>query len=353
MNNYIISKDMLEIYANGLDYSFFYNKTIMITGAYGMIASYLIKFLIYINNLGTNIAIIALVKNKEKFYKRFPECKTMKNVVLYETDLNSEIVLKKKVDYIIHAASLASPNYYNLCPVEVIKPNVIGTINLLEFAKSNLNPDGCFIFFSAGNIYGNCNLNNHISEETFGGMDPLHIYNCYGESKRMGETLCKSYSIEYGIRFKTLRIWHTYSPYINIDKDPRVFASFIKNVRDNENIVIYSDGLGMRSFCYITDAISMMLYVMVYGNVNEAYNICNTKEFISIKGLADIIVNLRPNKELKVVYDKRDTTENYTENVVLKNVNIPPTSAKVNNLGFEAKVTIKDGFNRVLEYLEI
>ena len=179
MNYSIIANDMIEIFSNGLDYSLLNNKTIMITGAYGMIASYIVKFLLYVNQSGIKIKILALVKNKEKFYQRFPECRTIKNVVLYETDLSKRIIIEEKVDYIIHAASFASPDYYNVCPVEVIEPNVTGTINLLEFAKSNLRNEGCFIFFSAGNIYGTCDSNKQITEETFGGMDPLHIYNCY------------------------------------------------------------------------------------------------------------------------------------------------------------------------------
>lgn len=353
MNYSIIKKDMQEIYANGIDYSIFKNKTIIITGAYGMLTSYLVKFLLFINQLSLNIKIIALIRNKEKFYMRFPECKEMDNVILYETDLNEKISIENKVDYIIHAASFASPDYYNSCPVEVIKPNVTGTINLLEFARNNLDKNGCFIFFSAGNIYGNCNSGKQITEETFGGIDPLHIYNCYCESKRMGETLCKAYSVEHSINFKILRIWHTYSPFMDIDKDPRVFASFIKNMRDDKEIIIHSDGTGMRSLCYITDAISMMLYVIAYGNNNEAYNICNTKEFVSIKELADILINLRPNKNLIVTFKEREKSENYTENIVLKNVFIPPSNDKVAKLGFEAKVSIKDGFNRVLDYLEI
>ena len=353
MNYSIIANDMIEIFSNGLDYSLLNNKTIMITGAYGMIASYIVKFLLYVNQSGIKIKILALVKNKEKFYQRFPECRTIKNVVLYETDLSKRIIIEEKVDYIIHAASFASPDYYNVCPVEVIEPNVTGTINLLEFAKSNLRNEGCFIFFSAGNIYGTCDSNKQITEETFGGMDPLHIYNCYCESKRMGEALCKAYSVEHNIKFKSLRIWHTYSPYMNIDKDPRVFASFVKNIRDNENIVIHSDGSGMRSFCYITDAISMMLYVILFGNTNEAYNICNTKEYVSIRELANTIVNLRPNKNLKVVYEQRKYNENYVENVVLKNVKSSPSNAKVIKLGFRPKITIKEGFDRILKYLEI
>ncbi|MBO6243456.1 MAG: NAD-dependent epimerase/dehydratase family protein [Clostridia bacterium] len=353
MNDSIIKKDMEEIYANGIDYSIFNNKTIIITGAYGMITSYLVKFFLFINQLGIKIKIIALIRNKEKFYKRFPECKGMNNVIMQETDLSEKINIEDKVNYLIHAASFASPDYYNSCPVEVIKPNVLGTMNLLEFAKTNLNNEGCFIFFSAGNVYGTCDSNKQITEETFGGLDPLHIYNCYCESKRMGETLCKAYSVEHNIKFKSLRIWHTYSPYMNIDKDPRVFASFVKNIRDNENIVIHSDGLGMRSFCYITDAISMMLYVILFGNTDEAYNICNTKEYVSIRELANTIVNLRPNKKLKVVYEQRKDNESYVENVVLKNVKSSPSNAKVIELGFKPIITIKKGFDRILKYLEI
>lgn len=353
MNYSIIEKDMQEIYNNGLDYNCFRNKTIIITGAYGMLASYFTKFFMFLEQYGIRVNIIIMVRNKQKFFDRFPESKNTNNIKIYETDLNERISIESKVDYIIHAASFASPDYYDKYPIEVIQPNVIGTMNLLEYAKKNLSADGCFVYFSAGNIYGECNSCDEITENTFGGIDPLHIYNCYTESKRMGETLCKVYSIENNINFKSLRIWHTFSPYMNIDKDPRAFASFIKDMRDNKNIEIHSDGTGMRSFCYVTDAISMMLYVIVKGNNNDAYNICNTKEFVSIKELAQTIVQLRKEKGLKVILKKRNINENYTENVVLKNVKIPPSNSKVVKLGFEPKISIAEGFERVLEYLEL
>lgn len=140
---------------------------------------------------------------------------------------------------------------------------------------------------------------------------------------------------------------------MNIYKDLRVFASFIKNVKENINIEIHSDGIGLRSVCNVTDAISMMLYVILKGNNNEVYNICNTKEFVSIKELAQTIVGLRKEKGLRVIFKNRDANENYTENVVLKNVTISPSNSKVVKLGYEPKVSIDEGFNRVLEYLEV
>ena len=189
-----------------------------------------------------------------------------------------------------------------------------------------------------------------INEEAYGKMDTLDIHNCYSESKRMAETMCKAFNVQYGVHTKIARIAHTYAPTMDIENDPRVFASFVKNIVYGQDIVMKSDGSGKRSFCYITDAIAGYFTILFEGIDGEAYNVCNTSQFVSVKELAEILVSLYREKNLKVIMEERKKAEHYTENSLLVGCDNIPDNSKLMKLGWNASVDIKEGFKRVIDY---
>lgn len=349
MNSVIIS-DMEDIYSRRISWDNLENKTVLLTGAYGMLASYLVYFFVYIKQVkNINVNLIAVVRNRDKFYKKFSDIDYLDNVQVLENDLSRKLDVEENVDYIIHAASLASPQYYSICPVDVLMPNTIGNYYLLQLAKQK-NVKG-FLLFSSCDIYGVPNaVNGMINEEAYGEMDTLDIHNCYSESKRMAETMCKAFNVQYGVHAKIARIAHTYAPTMDIENDPRVFASFVKNIVHGQNIVMKSDGSGKRSFCYITDAIAGYFTILFEGIDGEAYNVCNTSQFVSVKELAEILVSLYPEKNLKVIREERGKTEHYTENSLLVGCDNIPDNSKLMKLGWNASVDIKEGFKRVIDY---
>lgn len=148
-----------------------------------------------------------------------------------------------------------------------------------------------------------------------------------------------------------MRIAHTYAPTMDIDNDPRVFASFVKNIVTGQYIVMKSDGSGKRSFCYITDAIAGYFTILFKGVDGEAYNVCNTSQFISVKELADTLVSLYPKKNLKVIRKERQKSEHYTENSLLVGCDNIPDNSKLEGLGWNATINVKEGFKRVVEFL--
>ena len=182
-------------------------------------------------------------------------------------------------------------------------------------------------------------------------MDPLDIHSCYSESKRMAETMCYSFFKEYGIPIKIVRIAHTYSPTMNIESDPRVFSSFIKNIINNKNIELFSDGKSKRCFTYITDAVAAYFKVLLDGVVGEAYNICNVKEYYSIRELAELLIEVCPKKHLKVEFKQRNLSESYTENNLLNIKSFIADNKKIIDLGVTFNVSAKEGFDRVIKYL--
>lgn len=348
MKESILIEDLNNIFNTNIDWQQFHNKSVLITGAYGMLASYLVYFFFFLREIkNINVRIIALVRNRDKFYKRFGQ-KISGALTLIESDLSNPLDIEESIDYIIHAASLASPQYYSVCPVDVLSPNVLGTYNLLKLAVDKRIKG--FLLFSTGDVYGRVDTAGAISEDTFGWLDTLDIHNCYSESKRMAETICKAFAIQYNVPIRIARIFHTYSPTMDIKNDPRVFASFVANIVNNEDIVMKSDGSGKRSFCYITDAVTAFMTILLKGENMEAYNVCNESQFVSIAELAEVLVNLFPEKKLKVIKKERKKEEHYTENSLMAGGKYAmPSNNKLKKLGWEPIVDIKNGFEKVIK----
>ncbi|MDD3138566.1 MAG: NAD-dependent epimerase/dehydratase family protein [Lachnospiraceae bacterium] len=344
--NSVVSCDMEEIFEGNVDWACLNECTILITGATGMLASYMTYFLIFLNKMkNINVKIIAQIRNKEKAKKVFFDLFNEKCINFVNFDLLDEVNLDESIDYIIHAASLASPQYYTTCPVEVAEPNAIGTYNLLKFAEKKKVKG--FLLFSTGDIYGDVRGEQKVFEETMGYADPLYIHSCYNESKRMAETWCKTFFYEKKVPTKIARIWHTYSPTMDIENDPRVFASFVKCVIDNKNIEMLSEGRQTRTFCYITDAIVGFFLILFSGKDGEAYNICNTEECYSIREIAEIVQKNSIKSDTVVVCKKRNKNDVYLENKTYGDM--VPQNSKLKELGWNCKVNCNMGFSRVIK----
>lgn len=350
LENPIILSDMEDIYSRHIDFKKIQNKTILVTGAYGMLASYLVFFFIYLNEFQDfNIHIVAQVRNEEKARKIFGIYGSKSYFHIYTKSLLEPWEDAEKADYIFHAASLANPQCYTTCPVEVAEPNAIGTYYLLNYAiKQKVQG---ILLFSSGDVYGKISGVENISEKDYGIMDPLDIHSCYGESKRMLETWGSLFAYEYNVPVTIARIAHTYGPTMDINHDPRVFASFMKAAIQKEDIVMYSDGTTKRPFCYIADAVAAFLTIILKGKAGEAYNLVNSKEFLSIRDLATLISSLPESHPLKVIMAKRDSNDGYLENK--NNAANKPIERKLKELGWECHYTAKSGFKRVYDYLSM
>ena len=347
LDNQVIKSDMAKIYHSFKNPERLKDSSFYITGASGMLASYLTYFLIYLNECHNyNIKIFANVRSKSKALNRFGIYASKQYFNLILDDVNNKVAINEQVDYIIHAASPASPQYYNQIPVEVILPNIIGTYNLLEYAK-NFHVKS-FLFFSSGSVYGS--INSSASENNIGSMNFLDNGNSYGESKRCGEALCHAYFSEYNIPAKSIRIYHTYGPTMDIDGDKRAFSEFVRNVINNENIIMTSDGAARRAFCYITDAINAMFLVLLDGQAGESYNLANINQWLSIKELANILAGLYPEKNLSVIYKSRND-KGYK--LSPERADFPPDIHKIMTLGWSPEISAKEGFKLVIDSRKI
>lgn len=348
INHKIIQEDMEDIYSRHYGWERLNKKTIMITGAYGMLASYIVSFLMYLNIYkNMQIKVIAQGRNIKKAKERFTEFWNNDNFYFLNIDLNIPINSQYKIDYIIHAAGSSNPRMYIGQPVEVIEPNVIGTYQLLEFARRQ-NCSG-FLFFSTGDIYGRVKNSFEIYEDTVGAIDPLDLHSCYSESKRLAETMCVSYWREYHVPVKIARIAHTYGPTMDINSDSRVFADFLNSIINNEDIVLHSDGTSKRPFAYLADAVAAYMLLLLDGIAGEAYNVANSNEFLSVKELA-VIVSQIPHEKVKVIVKERKDSDLYLNNDLNKENKL--VDYKLSKLGFKWHYSTIEGFSRTYSYLK-
>lgn len=328
MNNSIFEEDIKNI-INDFDMSVFDGKTILVTGATGLIGKLCVKSLL---NSGYNTQVIALVRDEEKAKNIFGESKRLTYLV---QDINQRVNTTRRVDYIIHTASTTSSKDFVEKPVETIYTAINGSRNILEFAK-NKRLEG-MVYLSSLEIYG-VNEKENIKEEDYGYIDILNPRSSYSESKKMVETMCISYGTEYGVPVKIARLAQTFGAGVSIS-DNRVFAQFAKAIINKENIVLHTKGETKRNYCYTTDAVRGIFTILTKGENNNAYNVANENSYCSISEMAHLLEN----EYTKVEYKIDEVNRGYNPTV-----KIALNTEKLNALGWEAKVNLKEMFARLI-----
>lgn len=342
MLNKIILEDLQYITNQALEWEQFKNKTVLISGASGFLASYMIETLLYLNEIKQlNIKVIGLVRNIEAANLKYKHHKFNMNFLLIKQDVCKEFRLGYKVDYIFHMASNATPKLFTSDPVGTILPNVVGTINLLNLAKEN--NIKTFLYFSTSGVYGNIDRSIPLLENDFGGLDPIDVSSCYLESKKMGENICVSYMQQFNITIKIVRPSINYGPGVDLN-DGRSYADFINSIVNKKDIILTSDGQTYRNFCYVADTILGFFIVLLKGNNGEAYNVA-TEEEIKIIDLANLLTQkLYPELNLKVIIDKSFT--NYLRKEFTRTaMNID----KIKKLGWNTNYNVEEGFKRTID----
>ena len=199
------------------------------------------------------------------------------------------------VDFIVHAASIASPTYYRLHPLETMDANVEGLRRLLDYGRRRAaagSPLRGFLFFSTSEIYGDPSPGDIPTPETYRGhVSCTGPRACYDESKRYGETLCVTFAREHGVPVAMARPFNNYGPGLKIS-DGRVIPDFARDILAGRDIVMRSDGSPGRTYCYVADAVAGYLAILTRGRPGEPYNIGVAGPEITVAELAETMVAL-------------------------------------------------------------
>lgn len=314
------------------------SKCVLVTGANGLVGSTLVDLLIAADQAyGLGLSIAVLGRDRKALDKRFSGNSQLRVI---EADVCNVSLPELKVDYIVHAASPAHPLAYSQTPVDVMKANLIGTMNMLELAKRT---GARLLFVSSGEIYGVSDDPNSCFEESeYGYIEISNPRSCYPESKRAAETLCASYHAQYGVDTVTARLCHVYGPTIT-DKNSRADAQFLRNAVQGQDIVMKSPGTQVRSFCYVKDAAAGLLYILLKGVSGEAYNIANKDSVATIRRYAEILAALG-GVAIRNEFPPEEEARGYSQvsRAVLD-------AAKLERLGWVPRYTLEQGLRETLE----
>jgi len=347
MSHPIIAEDIRHIIETDLPWGEFGSRTVLVTGASGFLPAYMVETLLQLNQgllSSAPLRVIGLVRDRDRARARFASYLNTGHLRIIEQDVCDPLSIDGPVDFVIHAASQASPRFYGSDPVGTLSANVIGTRNLLELAREKKSSG--FLFFSSGDVYGNVAPTQiPTREDVFGMLDPTDVRSCYGESKRVGETMCVCWAHQYRVPATIVRPFHTYGPGMRLD-DGRVFADFVADILHGRDIVLNSDGSAIRAFCYLSDATAGYFTVMLKGAIGQAYNVGNENAECSIRELAQTLIGLYPEKNLRVVPTNESKTMGYLKSAVARTC---PDTTKVRQLGWAPVVPIAEGFRRTIE----
>lgn len=330
-------KDILNIYKSELPWEKLSGSKILVTGATGLIGGCFVDVLM--SNPSIDYTVYALGRNSERAQERFKKYEKNTKFCFIQYDIENPLDLNVSFDYIIHAASGAAPAEFVSHPVEVMKANINGVSNLIEYGiKHDMRR---FLYISSGEVYGEGD-GRVFSEDYSGYVNPCLSRSCYPSSKRAAETLCVSYADEYGVDVVIARPCHIYGPHFT-ENDNRVYAQFIRNVLNGEDIVMKSTGEQFRSWCYVVDCVLGLLYILLKGTCGQAYNIADSASNITIRQLAEMVASA---KEKQVVVQIPDEDEKKGYNKVPKSVF---STAKLETLGWRVSGNMKDKLRRTIE----
>ncbi len=320
-------------------------KKIFIAGASGMLASYIVKTLLYANEhlFRTNAKLYLVIRKKIKPFGQSKYINYLHSDIASPTAQLSAI---KNIDYLIHAASPAAPKIYLQNRVETLRSNILGLFNLLNLANSKTKS---FLYFSTSEIYGNPQQKESINENYFGLIDHLSPRSNYVEAKKICETICMNYFIEKKTPIKIARIFHTFGPGLNLE-DGRVFSDFIKNGLAGNTIDIKGNKKATRSLLYLKDATIMFLKILLSKKNGQIYNVGNDKNTVSVQKMAEIvasIVNGYSQKKIRVTFAKKPHIKYYAN----APLSIKPNIQKfVNAFGYRPSTDVATAFSRTLSY---
>lgn len=336
----VVISDMREICARIPIYEFD-GKTVLVTGANSMLGTYVAYAFLYMaRQEGIRVRTVVLTRSIDRTRELYRESLGSSYFDIIDSDITRPLTYDGPVDYIFHFAGNASPRAINTDPTGILRSNLIGTFNVMDFAREK---GAKVIFASTREVYG-ASEEELMSENSFGRLDPMDNRSCYPESKRAAESILRAYHLQYGVECVSARIAHCYGPGMKIDNDGRVMADFIGDAVHGRDITLNSAGDAVRAFCYLSDAVTALLMLALRGESGTPYNLSNETEPLPIRDVARLICELQTRHSIRVVFSGQQPTAGYCayKRVALDN-------SRIAGLGFSPAVSLREGIRRTLE----
>ena len=320
-------------------------SSILITGAAGMIGSFLIDVLMEKNSgpEPLHCRVLAMGRNPERMKKRFGEYWASSDFQFVEGDVNKS-VHAPHADFVFHAASNTHPVAYATDPIGTVTANIIGTNNMLAYAAD------CgakrFVFASSNEIYGENRGDVELFDESYCGyIDCNTLRAGYPEGKRCGEALCQAYIRQKNLDCVIARFTRSYGPSVKPD-DTKAISQFIRKGVLGEDVVLKSAGTQYYSYAYVSDTVSGLLYILLLGKCGEAYNVADGRSDITLRDLAEIIAS---HAGRRVVFEVPDELERAGYSRATK---ARLDGSKLKELGWRAHYDIRTGICRTVDILK-
>ena len=346
-DNKLYIEDVVRVGQLELPWEKLKDKSIMLSGATGLLGSFLIDVILEKNTTdGLNCTVYSLGRNEQKARERFSKFADDQHFIFIPYDVNQQFARDDigTVDYILHLASNTHPMQYATDPIGTITTNIIGLQNMLEFATVHCATR--FAFASSNEIYGENRGDVELFAEDYCGyIDCNTLRAGYPESKRCGEALCQAYKAQKGLDIVILRFTRSYGPTM-LMSDTKAISQFIKKGISGENIVLKSAGTQYYSYQYMADSVSGLLTILLCGENGEAYNIAEEKSDIMLKDLAAIIAKIN---EKRVVFEIPDAVEAAGYSTATK---ARLDGHKLEALGWKPKYDIVGGLERTIRILK-
>ncbi len=323
--------------------------TLLVTGATGLIGSALVDLLLEANrHCGRGLRILALSRSLEALQTRFPDgsCTPTPNadasLILIPQDITQPLDLPVPPDYILHLASNADPATYAEYPAETLLTAILGTRNVLEYCRRH--PKTRLLLASTFEVYGRIPDKTTYFENDVGLLDFNQIRSSYPEGKRAAENLLRCYGREYNTDGVIARLPSVYGPTMK-PEDSKAHAQFLRSGLAGQSIVLKSKGDQKRAYCYLMDAISALLQILLRGEANEAYNIANPNSIAAIAEVAEEVARLCG---VSVLSTEATNQESQTYS--------PPIhcildSSKLHALTWQPRYTLRQGLQETLQIL--
>jgi len=342
----IVTADLERIVAEPLPWHLLEDATVLVTGGAGLVASYLVEALLHNaeRRPGHPARVVVTARDVDSARERFAAYIDRPALEILRHDAALPLPDVGPIAFLVHAAGQASPTMFGRDPVGTYAPNVLGTHHLMERALRD-RASGV-LFLSSGAVHGALGADvERVREDVYGVVDPLDPRASYAESKRMGETICRSWFVQHGVPVRMARLGHTYGPGMR-RSDERAFAQFVFDVLDGRDIVLNSDGAATRPYCYLADAASALLRLLLAGKDGEAYLVANPDASCSIRELAELIAGLDPAGRASV---RRANVEQPADYVPNRDPFRPVDISKMRALGWEPSTGLHEGFARTIE----